>query len=241
MSFLGGVASAVGSIASGVLGFKGQESANAANAQQAQVANQFSAAQSEVSRNFAMNESAANRAFQDRNRHTAYTAAMYDMKQAGLNPIFAYQQGGAPMAMGSAASVSAPQGQQATMHNSAAAGMDAFGKSVSSVNAMRKMNPELKILDAQQKQINMAVARDSAATGELTSREDLNRALKIKTMHEADSAKSISEANRLLKKQMGRDSKYELDNPELMKIRKWLGSFGSILGSGNSAKKLMGK
>lgn len=46
-------------------------------------------------------------AFQERMRDTSYQAAMKDMRAAGLNPILAYKQGGAP----------APGGAQANIRN----------------------------------------------------------------------------------------------------------------------------
>jgi len=90
-----------GSLFSAQQASSGQSANNAQNAQQA----------------------ALNRVFQDEQarkqyiryktlRNTAYSAAMEDMRSSGLNPILAYQQGGASSAMGAS-----PSGNQAVMQN----------------------------------------------------------------------------------------------------------------------------
>ena len=76
MGFFDGLA---GSLVSGVSSIFGGERANDANAKAA----------------------ASNTAFQERMRNTQYQAAMADMKKAGLNPMLAYQQGGAAVPSGS--------------------------------------------------------------------------------------------------------------------------------------------
>lgn len=117
---------------------------------QAAAANNASAAAAYYATNMSMQESALNRAFQqssweqtasynsaeaEKNRqwqtemsNTAYQRAVKDMKAAGINPILAYNQGGASVGSGSTASVGtltgsmgsaqAYQAQQANMNNS---------------------------------------------------------------------------------------------------------------------------
>jgi len=88
---------------------------NAFNAQQAELARQFNAQQAGQSRDFSaamwgkdaeFNEAEAqkNRDFQERMSGTQYVRAVQDMKNAGLNPMLAYSQGGAGTPSGGAAS-----------------------------------------------------------------------------------------------------------------------------------------
>lgn len=62
--------------------------------------------QNRVNMLFNMNEAQKDRDFQERLSNTAYQRAVVDMRKAGINPILAFQQGGASTPSGASSSVS---------------------------------------------------------------------------------------------------------------------------------------
>ena len=97
-------------------------------------------------------------AFQDRMSSTAYQRATQDMRKAGLNPILAYQQGGA----------STPQGASFEAQNELA-------PAISSALEVRRQNADIKAIKEQiltqksQQSLNNALKKQALLQSNLNS------------------------------------------------------------------------
>lgn len=165
---------------------------------------------------FSRQEAQTQMAFQEKMSNTAYQRAMNDMREAGLNPMLAFQQGGANAPMGASGSASGGSG---TAGNSGAARMeDSLGKGVSSALDFARYKREMASADSQ-------IALNNAAKASAEAQEKLNLA----------NAKQTETTNKALQNQMGAiKSKAQLDEAS-SKLNLDLLNFDAILNRANTA------
>lgn len=102
--------------------------------------------------------------FQERMRATQYQTAMADMKKAGMNPMLAYQQGGAGALSGSSYQAS---NELAPL----AAGIES---GTSSAIAVRRQNADLKQIEASTRAIDEGILKTKQDRHTAGSQEHLN-------------------------------------------------------------------
>lgn len=145
----------------GILGNQ-QSAANTA------AANAQSAANTASANNANLQIARENTQFQERMSNTAYQRAMQDMKAAGLNPMLAYQQGGAGTPTGSIANMQAAPVQkpdyQDPLAPAVSGAFDAYNKTSLIKQAGEQLGINQGVLKVQQANSEAEIAMKAAQT-----------------------------------------------------------------------------
>jgi hypothetical protein len=178
----------LGGLAFGALNVLGGQNANRTNMQISNAQMAFQEGQSEEARQFGREMVGRQEDFQRDMSSTAYQRAMTDMREAGLNPMLAYAQGGASTPMGASAASPAMSGASTRVEN-------VLGPAVSSAMQGAKVITELEQLAAQVQQ-TQAQTEATNAQANLANTQAYESAARTVTEYERP---ELVRADRLLR------------------------------------------
>ena len=190
--------SSIGSLAGGLISSGGQQWVNSAS-------QQYALQNMRENNSFNADQARINRDFQERMSNTAYQRAMQDMRQAGLNPILAYQQGGSSTPGGAQGSATQPQGAQfENVMDSVGHGVTSAAKGAQAAldmkNVMAQTNATTTQAGLNQANQNLSVvnaakaAQDTATSAADMRRKDAETALTVEQMDNPKAYRALTQA-----------------------------------------------
>lgn len=164
-----GIGDAIGGIANlagAALNYKGVKEANKMNQKMAREQMMYQSDSADKAMQFGRESAHEQMAFQERMSSTSYQRAMEDMKKAGLNPILAFNQGGASTPTGGSAQGVAQSGSKADIRNKYASAISTALEAKSLAAQIARTKAETSLLKAElpEKQANAKLYDNKAGS-----------------------------------------------------------------------------